>query len=278
MRSAYVLEDKVAHAVALRARNPKLKQALDEFVKRMYRSEFYNITYRKYFESQRSVKRLARGRVLDPLKGRISPYDDLVRKYADLYGFDWRLVTAQMYQESRFDPKARSHIGARGLMQLMPRTARSMGVKDIHDPAHSIRGGLKYLSWLRNRFEDDLPLSERLWFTLAAYNAGAGHVQDARRLAKRLGYDSNRWFGHTEKAMLLLAKKEYASKARYGYVNGREPVNYVREIKERFEAYINLSHQVASVTRPTVYAFDGSSRHDLAMHAGSRKRPALRSR
>ncbi len=245
VRSAYTLDEEVAHAVALRARNPQLKQALDGFVKRIYRSEYYNITYRKYFESQRSVQKLARGRVIDPLTGKISPYDELVREYANRYGFDWRLVTAQMYQESRFDPKARSHIGARGLMQLMPRTAREMGVKDINDPAHSIHGGIKYLDWLRDRFENELPISERLWFTLAAYNAGAGHVQDARRLARKLGYDSNRWFDHTEKAMLLLAKKQYASKARYGYVNGREPVDYVREIKERFEAYINLSHQIA---------------------------------
>ncbi len=245
VRSAYTLDEEVAHAVGLRARNPQLKQALDEFVKRIYRSEYYNITYRKYFESQRSMQKLARGRVIDPLTGKISPYDELVREYANRYGFDWRLVTAQMYQESRFDPKARSHIGARGLMQLMPRTAREMGVKDITDPAHSIHGGIKYLDWLRDRFENELPISERLWFTLAAYNAGAGHVQDARRLARKLGYDSNRWFDHTEKAMLLLSKKQYASKARYGYVNGREPVDYVREIKERFEAYINLSHQIA---------------------------------
>lgn len=260
VRSALVLEDKVPHAVAMRKRNPQLKQALDDFIKRVYRSEFYNVTYNKYFKSRRSVQRLARGRVIDALKGQISPYDKLVRKYSDRYGFDWRLVTAQMYQESKFDPQAKSHVGARGLMQLMPRTAKAMGVKNTSDPASSIRGGVKYLDWLRDRFDAKLPLSERLWFTLAAYNAGAGHVHDARRLARQIGLDPNRWFEHTEEAMLLLARKQYAKKARYGYVNGREPVNYVRDIRQRFEAYIDLSGNVASTTSHYRAAAESSPR------------------
>ena len=249
VRSAWVLDEVVPHAIALRADNPQLKAALDEFVARIYRGEFYNVSYRKYFRNARSIQRFARGRVIDPLKGKISPFDEIVRKYANRYGFDWRLVTALMYQESRFNPMARSHIGARGLMQLMPRTARAMGVSNSNDPDASIHGGIRYLDWLRDRFDADLPLSERLWFTLAAYNAGAGHVHDARRLAKQLGYDPDRWFGQVERAMLLLAKQKYASKARYGYVDGSEPVNYVRQIRQRFEAYINLSHRLAASRR-----------------------------
>jgi len=250
VRSAYALDELAEHAIALRKRNPQLKQALDEFVKRIYKSEFYNVTYTKYFKSRRSVQRLARGRVMDPLNGQISPYDALVRKYADRYGFDWRLVTAQMYQESRFDPKAKSQVGARGLMQLMPRTAKAMGVKNAADPALNIQGGIKYLDWLRDRFESKLPISDRLWFTLAAYNAGAGHVHDARRLAGQLGMDPDRWFDHTEQAMLLLAEKKYARKARFGYVNGLEPVNYVRDIRQRFEAYVELSRQATARQGP----------------------------
>jgi membrane-bound lytic murein transglycosylase F len=248
VRSAHALELEVPHSIALRKRNPELKRALNEFVKRMYKSEFYNVIYLEYFKNRRSVQRLARGRIIDPSKGQISPYDELVRKYSDRYGFDWRLVTAQMYQESRFNPKAKSHIGARGLMQLMPRTAKEMGVIDIVDPASSIRGGVKYLDWLRDRFDADLAISDRLWFTLAAYNAGSGHVQDARRLAGQLGHNPDRWFGHTEQAMLLLGKKQYAKKARYGYVNGSEPVNYVRDIKQRFEAYVDLSRDIAKTS------------------------------
>jgi membrane-bound lytic murein transglycosylase F len=240
VRSALKLETESAHAIAIRKQNIKLQAALNKFIKKTYKGEYYNVLYAKYFKNQRSVKRLAKGRIVDTLEGQISPYDKLVRKYSNRFGFDWRLITAQMYQESGFDPKAKSHTGATGLMQLMPRTASSVGVKDIKDPAGNINGAVKYMSWLRDRFDSGLPIGERLWFSLAAYNAGLGHVHDARRLAKKLGLDNDKWFDNTEDAMLLLSYRQYSSKARYGYVNGREPVKYVREIKERFEAYIDM--------------------------------------
>ncbi|MCP4494927.1 MAG: transporter substrate-binding domain-containing protein [Gammaproteobacteria bacterium] len=241
VKSGFILADQVPNAIALRGRNQQLKATLDRFIKRIYKSEFYNVLYSKYFKSRKSVVKLARGRVVDTLNGQISPFDNLVQKYADKYGFDWRLITAQMFQESGFNPDAKSPIGARGLMQLMPRTAHSMGVRKIDDPDDSILGGVKYMDWLRDRFDNELPIAERLWFSLAAYNAGVGHVHDARRLARNLGHDPDRWFENTEQAMLLLSKKKYAKKARYGFVNGKEPVNYVRQIKDRFEAYVELS-------------------------------------
>jgi membrane-bound lytic murein transglycosylase F len=240
VRSAFTLEQEISHALAVRAGNPELKEELDEFIKRIYKSEFYNVLYFKYFKNKGSVLKLSKGRIVDTQEGQISPYDKLVRKYAEQYGFDWRLITAQMFQESRFDPKAKSGSGARGLMQLMPRTARSLGFKNVDAPADGIQAGIKYMDWLGDRFSKELPVSERLWFSLAAYNAGIGHVHDARRLAGQIGLDPDRWFENTESAMLLLAQKKYSSKARYGFVNGREPVNYVRDIKQRFEAYTEL--------------------------------------
>ncbi len=254
VKSVFAMVDEIPHAIAVRARNTALRAALDAFIKRIYKSEYYNVLYQKYFKSRRSVAKFARGRVLDSLKGKISPFDNLVQKYADEYGFDWRLIVAQMFQESRFNPKARSLPGARGLMQLMPRTARSFGIRDVENPANSILGGIKYMDWLRDRFSAELPISERLWFSLAAYNAGIGHVHDARRLAKSMGRDPNRWFAHTETAMLLLSQKKYAREARYGFVNGEEPVNYVRDIKQRFEAYVELGgNLLGSATPPSRY-------------------------
>ncbi len=134
-------------------------------------------------------------------------------------------------------------------MQLMPRTAKSVGIKNIDDPQNNIEAGVKYLDWLRDRFDDDIPLSEKIWFILASYNAGHGHVSDAQRLAKKKGWDHKRWFDHTEKAMLLLSKKDYYKKARYGFVNGKEPVNYVRNIRNRFEAYTNLKQDVLALAQ-----------------------------
>ena len=116
-----------------------------------------------------------------------------------------------------------------------------MGFGGVNGPEESIHAGVKYLDWVRNRFEPTLPFNERMWFSLAAYNAGHGHVADARRLARQQGLDGDRWFDNTEKAMLLLSKKPYASKARYGYVRGAEPVGYVRDIRQRYRAYVEIA-------------------------------------
>jgi len=240
VKSAFTIGDEKPQAVAIRKQNPQLVTAINAFINKSLGTEFYNVLYNKYFKSRKSIKRLAKGRIESLEDDKLSPWDQVTQKHANKYGFDWRLITAQMYQESKFNPKAKSYAGARGLMQLLPRTAKSVGIKDLDDPHKNIEAGVKYLDWLRDRFDDDIPLSEKIWFILASYNAGHGHVTDAQRLAKKKGWHNERWFDHTEKAMLLLSQKNYYKKARYGYVDGDEPVNYVRNIRNRFEAYTNL--------------------------------------
>ncbi len=241
VKSGRILTGDRAHAVAVRAGNPRLLAALDEFIAKSYRGLLYNILYTKYFTNPRAIRHLAAGRFVGADGQGLSPYDAIIQRYAERYGFDWRLIAAQVYQESRFDRSASSFAGATGLMQLMPRTARAMGFDALDGADDDIHAGVKYLDWVRQRFEPSLPFNQRLWFSLAAYNAGHGHVQDARRLARQKGWDADRWFGNTERAMLLLSKKAYASKARFGYVRGIEPVSYVRNIRHRYRAYVELS-------------------------------------
>ena len=126
----------------------------------------------------------------------------------------------------------------------MPRTAKELGLSSLEDPETGIHAGVKYLDWVRDRFETELPVKGRMWFALAAYNAGAGHVHDARRLARQKGWNANRWFNHVEKAMMLLSKKKYYKQARHGYVRGREPVNYVRKIRDRYRAYVRQTEEI----------------------------------
>lgn len=239
VRAVLELGEPVAHRWGVRADNDALRAAVDRYLTKTYRSEFYNVVYAKYFRDRERIQRFRAQRV-DLADGRqLSPYDDLIRRYAKQYAFDWRLLAAQMYEESGFNPQSRSWVGARGLMQVMPRTARQVGVTgDLDDPETNIRAGVRYLDWLRDRFEEDLAVQDRMWFMLAAFNAGAGHVHDARRLALRLGLDADRWFDNVELAMLKLAQPDYYQRARFGYVRGREPVNYVRSIRERYQAYI----------------------------------------
>ena len=238
IRAMFPVTDPEPHGWAVRATNPVLREAINQYLKKEYRGLFYNITLKKYFKNARIIRTHVESRA--SRTGSLSPYDDLVQQYAERYGFDWRLIVAQMYQESRFDPDARSWAGAVGLMQVLPRTAKSLGFSAVRSPQEGIHVGVKYLNWVRDRFEPELPVEDRMWFTLAAYNAGYGHVMDARRLARKLDLNPNRWFAHVEKAMRLLSRRKYARQARHGYCRGSEPVKYVRKIKERYEAYLQV--------------------------------------
>ena len=129
-------------------------------------------------------------------------------------------------------------------MQILPSTAadRNIGIADIHEAEQNVHAGVKYLRFIRDRYftEPDIAPLDQVLFSFAAYNAGPANIARARKKAQAMGLDRNRWFGHVEQAMLLLSQNEYASQARYGYVHGQEPVDYVRAIRERYYAYIRL--------------------------------------
>jgi len=241
VRSAFPLGDPVPHGWVVRKGNDQLLEKINTFFNQEYRGLFYNMTYNKYFKKPREAPPRNRSGSLTASDGKqLSPYDEIVKNRAAQYGFDWRLICAQMYQESRFDPEAISWSGAQGLMQLMPKTAREMGFDNLKQPASGIHAGVKYLDWIRRQFSKELTDGQVIPFSLAAYNAGIGHVRDAQRLARKQGWNPDIWFGHVEKAMLLLAQPEYARHARYGYCRGQEPVRYVRQIQTRYDAYRQL--------------------------------------
>ena len=234
------LKEGVPYAYAVRKNNPKLLTALNAFIKKEYRGTFYNVVKAKYFASQKRLTSYRSDRIT--ADSMLSPYDQLVKQNARNYQFDWRLITSQMFQESRFNPDAKSSAGAQGLMQVLPRTAKELGFDDLTKPEQSVAAGVQYLDWTRARFSKDIPLEERLFFALAAYNAGFGHVRDAQRLAKQMNLREDKWFNHVEKAMLLLQQPAYYKKTRFGYCRGSEPVNYVREIQQRYLSYVDITY------------------------------------
>lgn len=240
------LGEPIAHGWAVRKQDEKLLAAIDDFLRKEYRGEFYNIVYERYFRDPHSITRYKEGQELILSEGRLSPYDDLVKKYAQEYGFDWQLIVAQMYQESRFDPEARSWAGAQGLMQVLPRTGKEFGFENLKDPETGIHAGIRYLDWLRDRFEPELDVRERMLFTLAAYNAGAGHIRDARSLARKNDLDPDRWFGNVEEALRLKSKRKHAKHTRHGYVRASETVKYVRQIQDRYLAYKALTAEASA--------------------------------
>jgi membrane-bound lytic murein transglycosylase F len=235
IKGALTLRDTVPHAWVVREGDDELKAAIDSFFTAIYRGEFYNITRRKYFQKPRRVRSLATGR--SARTGTISPYDDLFRQYSEQYDFDWMLIVSQSYQESRFDASVVSFAGAVGLMQVLPGTAREMGFESPADPHQGVHAGVKYLRHLYGRLDDVPDATDRLRFSLAAYNAGYGHLSDARRLAAEQGANPNIWYGGVADIMPLLARREYHSRVRYGYCRCMEPVRYVRFIDDRYAAY-----------------------------------------
>lgn len=230
-----------AVAFAVRPGNPKLAAFIDEFVEDIRGSFEYGVLRNRYFEDNLRLPRVKTRRAA--VTGQLSPYDELFRLYSKRYGLDWRLMAAQAYQESRFDTNAESWAGAQGMFQLMPATALELGFENLFDPETGIHAGIQYMDLLLARLDPRIPLKHRLRFALAAYNAGWGHLEDARRLAEQQGWDRNKWFGHTERAMLLLRQPQYYQHARHGYVRGTEPVNYVSQIQNLYDHYVKLVPQ-----------------------------------
>lgn len=251
---------------AVRKDNQALLAALDQYIGQEKRGLFFNLMRKKYFENIRTISKSKDSLRVD-LSGQLSPFDEQVKKYAGYYGQDWRLVTAQMFQESGFDPDAVSWVGAQGLMQVMPSTGEQMGFTELHDPEEGIHAGVKYMDHLLERFDPKLPMETRVHFALASYNAGYGHLLDARRLAREKGWDADRWFGHVEKAMLLLSRPEYYSRARYGFCRGGQPVHYVENIQQYYDAYLEVLASVGPVradaaARTEPLALEGPIRSD----------------
>jgi len=162
------------------------------------------------------------------IKTKLSRYSPFIKAAARKHGFDWRLIAAQAYQESHLNPWAQSHAGAKGLMQLLSNTARSLQVVDIHNPVDNINGGVQHLKNLFDHF-DSAAGEDRLMIALAAYNVGQGHIQDARKLAIKKKLDPDSWES-LSKTLPLLRYPKYYRKAKYGYCRGTEPVRYVKQI------------------------------------------------
>jgi len=162
---------------------------------------------------------------------RFPNFRDNFKAAAEKYDLPWLLLAAQGYQESHWNPQARSPTGVRGIMMLTRNTAREMGVTNRLDPNQSIEGGAKYLASMKERFVDEVTEPDRTYMALAAYNVGRAHMHDAQVLARRLDLSPHEW-RHIKQVLPLLAQKRYHKTLKYGYARGREPVRYVQRIRE----------------------------------------------
>lgn len=178
----------------------------------------------------------------DPSRGIISSYDSHFKQFAPVAGFDWRLLAAQCYQESAFDAKAVSWAGAQGLMQIMPSTARHLGLSsgDVWNAERNIEAAARYIKELSAQFSDVESSMERKKFVLAAYNGGYNHIRDAMALTKKYGGNARSW-NDVKKYVLLLSDSKYYTDevVRYGYMRGSETAGYVDSVIARWNTYKN---------------------------------------
>lgn len=165
------------------------------------------------------------------IRDRLPRYEALFKQAARKVGINWTLLAAQSYQESYWNPRARSPTGVRGMMMLTRRTARQLGVRNRLNPAQSIRAGARYLAHLRARLPADIHEPLRTWLALAAYNVGLGHVLDALNLESRLDKQDPATWGSISKVLPLLGKHKYYRHLDHGYARGNEAVRYVNRIR-----------------------------------------------
>ena len=209
-------------------------------------------------KSQSSSKPMTRRRprpvMLNAATGQISQYDALLQKYASEIGWDWRLLAAQCYQESAFDPDAVSWAGAQGLMQIMPSTAKTLGVDEgnIFDPSTNIKASVQYIRNLNSTFSDIPSGTSRIPYILAAYNGGVNHVRDAMALARKNKRNEKLW-RDVEPYILLLSQPQYYNDpvCRAGYLRGSETYNYVRDIMDRWAQYRGQARNHSKASTPT---------------------------
>ncbi|EPB0480023.1 membrane-bound lytic murein transglycosylase MltF [Providencia stuartii] len=189
----------------------------------------------KYFSHVSSFDYFDTISFINAINKKLPNYQPLFEKYATT--LDWKLLAAIAWQESHWDPLATSPTGVRGLMMLTKPTAETMGVADRLDAEESIKGGAAYLEYLMQRLPVSIADDDRIWFALAAYNMGYGHMQDVRKLTEMQGGDPDRWLD-VKSRLPLLTQKKYYSQLNYGYARGHEAYRYVENIRRYHQSLV----------------------------------------
>ena len=228
-------------------RSPGLAKALTAFWDRMAEgNEIKNLSERYFGFLPQETDYYEIYHLRETINRKLPLYRDRILAAAEENRIDPLLLVALIYQESQFKPHARSQTGVRGLLQITQATARELGVTDRLDPGQSIQGGSRYLRMLFDRLEAlDLDPWDRWFFTLAAYNKGMGHLQDAMELARKKGGDGRTW-RELKSVYPLLAYRKHFSQTRHGYARGYEAVDFVESIRY----YYYVLHGLVALSRP----------------------------
>lgn len=225
----------LAWAMSRSDSSQRLHQEVDRFFTEQIGQGRINQLIERFYSHSEDNNQVDSQTFTRALSMKLAQYESLIKSVAQEYELDWRLLAAISYQESHWDPLARSPTGVRGMMMLTLPTAQAMGVTNRLDAEQSLRGGARYFRQIHRRIAPTIEEPDRTWFALAAYNVGLGHLNDARAITAEQGSDPDRW-ADVKKRLPLLARRKYYQHTRYGYARGSEPVNYVQNIRH----YYNL--------------------------------------
>ena len=214
-----------------------LVRAANRFLRRERASGRLAELVARYYDEGETARSIAERDFMQHIGERLPRYELLFRRAAESTGLDWRLLAAVGYQESHWDPHAVSPTGVRGIMMLTQAAAKDLEIEDREDPQQSILGGARYLRRMMEKIPERIPEPERLYFALAGYNVGFGHLEDARVLTQRQGGDPDSWEDVRQRLPLLREKRYYKTLKR-GFARGNEPVIYVENIRRYHELLV----------------------------------------
>lgn len=239
---------KLAWALPGKGAAPGLSEDLQAFFKMIEEDGTLEHLEERFYGHSQQVNRMGSLTFNQAVERRLPKYQDLIQTVASEYELDWRMLAAISYQESHWNPKARSPTGVRGMMMLTLPTAKEMGIKNRLDAEQSLRGGSRYFNKLLQRMPARIQEPDRTWFAMAAYNVGMGHLEDARKITQSQGGDPNKWADVKER-LPLLSRKRWYQDTKHGYARGNEPVTYVQNIRHYYNL-LNWSDLAKSRTSP----------------------------
>lgn len=228
-----ISEDRSLTWYLKRDNDSSLYSAMLDFFDMLTENDVMQRLEEKYFSHVRSFDYFDTISFIHAINNVLPNYQPIFEKYAD--PLDWQLVAAIAWQESHWDPLATSPTGVRGMMMLTRPTAEWAGIKDRLNPDESVKGGMAYLHYLIARLPESIPDDEKIWFALAAYNMGYGHILDARKLTAMQKGNPDRWMD-VKSRILLLSKKKYYTTTTYGYARGYEAYRYVENIRRYYQS------------------------------------------
>jgi len=239
--------------LTLKSVDTSLQQEIDHFFNVINTNAYLAELIDYYYGPVRKFDYVDQRRFVELFHSRLPQYAHLFRQAAESYGFDWRLLAAMSYQESHWNERARSPTGVRGMMMLTRDTAKRMQVSNRLDPAQSIAGGARYIREMVDKVPERITEPDRIWFGLAAYNIGFGHLEDARIITQKRGGSADKW-QDVKESLPLLANEQWYSQTTNGQARGGETVVFVENIRKYYNSLLQLTHEDVSTTGKTAPA------------------------